>query len=323
VALIFSTHPLHPAVTERLAATGEYRVASAPTGAAMLAEGAAADVLIVRAPVPPEYFRKAVQLRAALRHGAGLDMIPLEAATAAGVLVANVPGANAATVAEHVIFAAIGLLRGFRAMDADLRGRGWAAGRAHADSGRDLGPRRLGILGFGNIGRALHRMADGFGMEVMACTRRPATLPEAVKAVSLDALVAESDVLVLCCPLTGDTRGAISAARIARMKPGAVLINVSRGPVVDTAALVAALEGGRIAGAALDVFDDQPLPPESPLWGLRNVILTPHMAGITEDSMLRMGQTLAEEALRILAGGLPRNLCNPAVEARYRMRFPA
>ena len=323
MALIFSTHPLHPAVTERLAAAGEYRVASAPTGAAMLAEGAAADVLIVRAPVPPEYFRKAGQLRAALRHGAGLDMIPLEAATAAGVLVANVPGANAATVAEHVIFAAIGLLRGFRAMDADLRSQGWAAGRAHADAGRDLGPRRLGILGFGNIGRALQRMADGFGMEVMACTRRPGTLPEAVKAVSLDALVAGADVLVLCCPLTGDTHGAISAARIARMKPGAVLINVSRGPVVDTAALIRALTGGQLAGAALDVFDDQPLPPDSPLWRLRNVILTPHMAGITEDSMLRMGQTVAEEALRILAGGLPYNFCNPAVEARYRMRFPA
>jgi D-3-phosphoglycerate dehydrogenase len=226
-------------------------------------------------------------------------------------------------VAEHVIFAAIGLLRGFRAMDADLRSRGWAAGRVHADSGRDLGPRRLGILGFGNIGRALHRMAQGFGMEVVACTRRPEALPKDVRPVTLDKLVAEADVLMLCCPLTEETRGAISAARIARMKPGAVLVNVSRGPVVDTQALVAALAGGHLAGAALDVFDDQPLPPDSPLWGLPNVILTPHMAGFTEDSMLRMGQTVAEETLRILAGGLPQNLCNPAAVARYRVRFPA
>ena len=323
MALIFSTHPLHPAVTDLLASAAEYRVASAPTAAAMLAEGMAAEVLIVRAPVPPEYFRKALALRAAVRHGAGLDMIPMEAATAAGVLVANVPGANASTVAEHVIFAAIGLLRGFRAMDADLRSRGWAAGRAHADSGRDLGPRRLGILGFGNIGRALHRMAQGFGMEVVACSRRPESLPPTVRAVTLDGLVAGADVLVLCCPLTEATRGAISAARIARMKPGAVLINVSRGPVVDMAALIRALTGGQIAGAALDVFDDQPLPPDSPLWDMRNVILTPHMAGITEDSMLRMGQTVAEETLRILAGGLPQNLCNPAAVARYRARFPA
>ena len=321
--LIFSTHPLHPVATDLLAGAGDYRVASAPTAAAILAEGTGADVLIVRAPVPPEYFRKAGQLRAALRHGAGLDMIPVEAATAAGVLVANVPGANAATVAEHVIFAAIGLLRGFRAMDGDLRSRGWAAGRAHADAGRDLGPRRLGILGFGNIGRALHRMAQGFGMEVIACTRRPETLPKDVRAVTLDDLVAGADVLVLCCPLTDDTRGAITAARIARMKPGAVLVNVSRGPVVDTAALIRALTGGQIAGAALDVFDTQPLPPDSPLWGMPNVILTPHMAGITEDSMRRMGQTVAEETLRILAGGLPQNFCNPQVEALYRVRFPA
>ena len=323
MGLIFSTHPLHPAVTEQLAAAAEYRVASSPTAAAILAEGTGAEVLIVRAPVPSEYFRKAGQLRAALRHGAGLDMIPVEAATAAGVLVANVPGANAATVAEHVIFAAIGLLRGFRAMDGDLRSRGWAAGRAHADAGRDLGPRRLGILGFGNIGRALHRMAQGFGMEVMACTRRPGTLPKDVRAVTLDDLVAGADVLVLCCPLTDETRGAINAERIARMKPGAVLVNVSRGPVVDTAALIRALTGGHIAGAALDVFDTQPLPPDSPLWGLPNVILTPHMAGITEDSMRRMGQTVAEETLRILAGGLPQNFCNPQVEALYRVRFPA
>jgi D-3-phosphoglycerate dehydrogenase len=322
VALIFSTHPLHPAVTAQLASAAEYRVASAPTAAAILAEGTGAEVLIVRAPVPPEYFQLALGLRAAVRHGAGLDMIPLQAATAAGVLVANVPGANAATVAEHVMFAAIGLLRGFRAMDADLRSRGWAAGRAHADAGRDLGPRRLGILGFGNIGRAVHRMAQGFGMEVIACTRHPESLPKGVRAVPLDTLVAEADVLVLCCPLTDDTRGAISAARIARMKPGAVLINVARGPVVDTAALIRALTDGRIAGAALDVFDEQPLPPDSPLWQMRNVILTPHMAGITEDSMLRMGQTVADETLRILANGLPENFCNPAVEARYRLRFP-
>jgi D-3-phosphoglycerate dehydrogenase len=206
---------------------------------------------------------------------------------------------------------------------ADLHSRGRAAGRAHADAGRDLGPRRRGILGFGNIGRALHRMADGFGMEVIACTRRPETLPGAVRALSLDALVAKADVPVLCGPLTQDTRGAISAARLARMTPGAVLINVARGPVVDTAALIGALARGLSAGAALDVFDDQPPPPDSPLWAMHNVILTPHMAGITDDSMLRMGQTVADETFRIPAGGLPQNLCNPQAEARYRMRFPA
>jgi D-3-phosphoglycerate dehydrogenase len=260
-------------------------------------------------------------LRAAVRHGAGLDMIPMQAATAAGVLVANVPGANAATVAEHAIFAAIALLRQFRAMDTALRARGWNAGRAFSDQGRDLGGKTLGIFGYGNIGRALHRMALGFGMKITSHTRRPDSLPQDVQALGLDDLVAGADILVLCAPLTDDTRGAMSAARIARLKPGACLINVSRGPLVDTAALTAALQSGRIS-AALDVFDSQPLPADSPLWVLPNVILTPHMAGITEDSMLRMGQVTADETLRILNGALPLNFCNPEVEASYRRRFP-
>jgi D-3-phosphoglycerate dehydrogenase len=315
MAQVFSTHPLHPEVTARLSAVSDYRIASTPSAAAIMAEGLGAEVLIVRANIPPEYFAAARGLRAAVRHGAGLDMIPLPSATAAGVLVANVPGANAATVAEHAIFAAIALLRQFRAMDGTLRSQGWNAGRAFADHGRDLGGRSLGIFGFGNIGRALHRMAQGFGMKIASHTRRPENLPKDVQALSLDDLAAFSDVLVLCCPLNEDTR-------IAAMKPGAVLINVSRGQVADTAALIPALQAGLIS-AALDVFDTQPLPADSPLWNLPNVILTPHMAGITEDSMLRMGQGAADEVLRILRDELPLNFCNPEVEPAYRRRFPA
>jgi D-3-phosphoglycerate dehydrogenase / 2-oxoglutarate reductase len=320
---IFSTHPLHPHVTARLTAAADYCVASEPSAAAILSEGLNATVLIVRAPIPAEYFARAKSLRAAVRHGAGLDMIPMEAASAAGVLVANVPGANSSTVAEHVFFAAIGLLRQFRAMDAALRQTGWNAGRAYSDHGVDLMGRRIGLLGYGNIGKALHRVAQGFGMQVAANTRRPEILPGDVAALSLDELAATSDVLVLCCPLTEETRGAISAARIAMMKPGAVLINVARGPIVDTDALIAALQSGRIAGAALDVFDTQPLPASSPLWALQNVILTPHMAGITADSMLRMGNTAADETLRILGGALPLNFCNPEALPAYRARFPS
>ena len=320
---VFSTHPLHPDVTARLSALTSFRLATSPTTAAILAEGTTAEVLVVRAPIPPEYFARAPRLRAAVRHGAGLDMIPVPEATDAGVLVANVPGANAVTVAEHAIFAAIALLRKFRQMDMALRSKDWAAGRAFSDHGRDLSGRTLGILGMGNIGRALCRIAmDGFGMQVMSTTRRPETLPDKVRAVSLDQLAAGADVLVLCCPLTDQTRGAISAARIGLMRPGSILINVSRGPVVDTDALVAALQAGRIAGAALDVFDTQPLPRDHPLYALDTVILTPHMAGITEDSMLRMGNTVADEILRILDGQLPLNFCNPEVEPRYRARFP-
>ena len=319
--MIFSTHPLHPEITARLAAAGNYRVASAPTAEAVLAEGIAAEILIVRCPIPPAYFA-APGLRAAIRHGAGLDMIPMQAATSAGVLVANVPGANAATVAEHAIFAAIALRRRFREMDAALRSKGWNDGRAYSEQGLELGGATLGILGYGNIGRALHRLGAAFGMSVIAHTRRQDALPDHVQAVSMDDLVSKADVLVLCCPLTEQTRGILTSPRIAAMKPGAVLINVARGPVIDTDALIAALQTKRIS-AALDVFDVQPLPATSPLWALENVLLTPHMAGITADSMLRIGHVVADEALRILSGALPLNFCNPEVMPAYRARFPS
>ena len=134
--------------------------------------------------------------------------------------------------------------------------------------------------------------------------------------------MASADVVVLCLPLNEETRGLIDRRRIAAMKPGAHLINVARGPVVEEAALVDALAAGRLGGAALDVFAEQPLPPGHAFFGLPNVILTPHLAGITADSMERMGVGAAEETERILAGDLPRNFVNPEVERAYRLRFP-
>jgi D-3-phosphoglycerate dehydrogenase len=323
MARILSTHPLHPRAAAMLADAGDLVVASRPDADALLREGREADIVIVRAPLPEALFGEAPRLRAAIRHGAGLDMIPIEAATRAGVLVANVPAVNAVTVAEHVFLVTLALLRRFRQVDGDLRAKGWAAGRAHADAGHDLAGRTLGIVGMGAVGRAVARIArHGFGLEVAAFTRTPANVPEGVRALDLDTLVATADVLVLCCPLTAETRGLIGAERVARMKPGALLVNVARGPVVDEAALVAALRSGRIGGAALDVFDTQPLPPDHPLLSFDTVILTPHMAGITEESMMRMGVGAAEEAVRVLAGDLPVNLRNPEAVPAYRRRFP-
>jgi len=324
MARILSTHALHPRAAAMLQGAGDLVVASAPDADTLRREGRDADIIIVRAPLPEALFSEAPRLRAAIRHGAGLDMIPIEAATRAGVLVANVPAVNAVTVAEHVFLVTLALLRRFRQVDGDLRSRGWPAGRAHADHGRDLAGRTMGIIGMGAVGRAVARIArHGFGLDVAAFTRTPAAVPEGVRALDLDALVATADVLVLCCPLTPQTRGLIGPERIAAMKPGALLVNVARGPVVDEAALVEALQAGRIGGAALDVFDTQPLPPDHPLLSLDTVILTPHMAGITEESMMRMGVGAAEEAIRILEGGLPLNFRNPEVEARYRARWPA
>ena len=322
MAKVFSTHPVHRDVEHMLKSICNLQVASSPDQQTIMAEGLQADVILVSAPIPQAYFSQATQLRAAVRHGTGLDMIPMQAATQAGVIVANAPGANAASVAEYVIFTAIGLLRRFRQTDAALRQTGWQAGRAFSDQAHDLGGRRLGIVGFGNIGRALASLAQAFGMPVAATTRRPTTLPANVQPMGLDDLVAHCDVLVLCCPLTEATRGLISAAQIARMKPEALLINVARGPLIDTQALIAALAARRIGGAALDVFDVQPLPPDHPLFGFDNVILTPHVAALTDESMYRMGETSAQEVGRILAGEFPLNFCNPEVKPLYRRRFP-
>ncbi|TAW59741.1 dehydrogenase (plasmid) [Rhizobium ruizarguesonis] len=324
MSFIFSTHPLHSVAKSMLEAAGDLRVASAPDPETLLREGRGAGIVVVRAPIPPAFFEDAPALRAAIRHGAGLDMVPLDAATRAGVLVANVPGANASTVAEHVFLVTLALLRRFRAMDRELRQSGWAAGRAQSDTAVDLAGRIIGIVGMGNVGKAIFQIAKfGFGLEVVATSRSPESVPDGARFLTIDELVATADIVVLCCPLTPETTGLLNAGRIGRLKPAAILVNVSRGPVIDDAALIEALRDGRIGGAALDVFATQPLPLDHPYFGFDNVIVTPHLAGLTEESMMRMGTGAASEALRVIKGDLPVNLRNPEVVEHYRRRFPA
>lgn len=321
--IIFSTHDLHPAASALIGGHAELVIASAIDAGTLAREAQGADIVIVRAALPPVLFEQAPRLKAAIRHGAGLDMIPIDAATKAGVLVANVPGANARTVAEHVFFVTMALLRKFRRVDRDLRAAGWLAGREHATAGKDLSGRTMGIIGFGAVGRAIADIGRlGFGLDVVVNSRtEPRDLPQGVRFDTVDGLVAASDIVVLCCPLTPETTGLMSRDRIFRMKPGALLVNVSRGPVIDDAALIAALSSGHVGGAALDVFVTQPLPPDHPYLGFDTVIVTPHMAGITEESMMRMGIGAVEEALRVLAGELPVNLRNPEALDGYRRRF--
>jgi D-3-phosphoglycerate dehydrogenase len=319
--VVYSTHQLHRDAVKLLGDGAELRIASALDGATLAAEGRSADIVIVRASLPESLFEGDTRLRAAIRHGAGVDMIPLQAATSAGVLVANVPGVNAPTVAEHVIFAAIGLLRRFRRFDADLRGKGWFAGRAHAESGHDLGGRTAGLIGMGAVGRAVARLAAAFGCKIVGHSPSGRNFPDGVSCLTVDDVLSESDIVVLCCPLKPETRGLIDARRLKLMRRGSLLINVSRGPVVVEEALIAALKSGRLGGAALDVFDRQPLPPDHPFFGFDNVILTAHMAGITEESMARMGVGAIGEALRVLRGELPANLVNPEAVAAFWARI--
>jgi D-3-phosphoglycerate dehydrogenase len=322
---ILLTHAIHPLAQARLAELGAVRVAPDTSFDTLRRYASGCEVVVVRAPLPEDIFATASSLIGAVRHGAGVDMIPIEAATAHGVLVANVPGVNASTVAEHVMGAMVRLARGGAAVAAPLlagRSAGWARARAIADEGFELAGRTVGLVGYGHVGRAIARVCTlALGMRVLAHTRNgigegaswaaPATLPEVLQA---------ADFLVLACPLTSATRGLIGAAQLAMLRPTAFVINVARGPVVQEAALIEALRSGRLAGAALDVFDTQPLPDDHPYWQMPQVLITPHVAGISADSMLRMGQAAAEAVADLLRGDVPAHCINPQAIAAFRQR---
>jgi D-3-phosphoglycerate dehydrogenase len=275
-----------------------------------------ADGIIVRAKLPDDIVEHAPRLKGIVRHGVGLDFIPVAAATARGIAVANLPGSNTNAVAEYVMSALMHLRRPLQQVDGRLRSEGWAASRAAADGLIELRGSVLGILGVGTIGRRIANIArDGFGMTVLGTSRRKGSLPAGIQEVSLDDLFARSDAIAVCCALTDETRGLVSRALIDRMRPSAVLVNVSRGAVIETPALIDALRSRKIGGAALDVFDVQPLPSDDVLFDCPNLLLTPHTAGITATSGRAMAVGSAEEMLRILRGQQPLNLVNPAYQA--------
>lgn len=270
-----------------------------------------ADVLVVRSALPADLLEHAPRLRGIVRHGVGVDMIPMAAANARRLPVANVPGSNRHAVAEHAIGAVSLVRRRSARMDALLRQAGWDTSRALADTAGELHGQVLGIVGLGEVGTRIAEIAHhGYGMHVLGHQRRLDALPAFVEGVPLDDLLARSDAVVLACPLTDATRGLLDARRLALMPGHAVLVNVARGAVVDEAALIAALREHRIGGAALDVFDTQPLPADHPLLTLDNVLLTPHAAGLTMQSMKRMSLGTAEAVRCLLAGQMPQHLVN-------------
>lgn len=205
--------------------------------------------------------------------GVGLDSFDLEAAARRGVEVRNTPGAFGVAVAEVAVGYLLMLSRHLHLVDRDVRAGGWPK-----PEGRGLAGATVAIVGLGAIGRATAERLAGFGCRVLGVDPALAAAPAGVVAVSLDDALAEADHLVLTCPLTPDTRHLVRAETIARMKPTATVANVARGPVVKELDLVEALESNRLAGAALDVFETEPLPQESPLRAMRQVILGSHNA---------------------------------------------
>ena len=238
------------------------------------------------------------------RLGVGLDNIDVEACAARGIAVIPATGANAQSVAEYVIAAALLLLRGVYQSSADVAAGHWP--RAALSNGREAHGRSLGVVGFGSIGRLTAALARAVGMRVLAFDEAlgagaAAHAAAGVEPMPLDALVASADVITLHVPLTDATRGLFDATRIAAMKRGAVLLNTARGGIVDEAAVAAALKSGHLGGAALDVFDVEPLGASNAFAGCPNLLLTPHIAGVSADSNVRVSALIADkvaEALR-------------------------
>jgi D-3-phosphoglycerate dehydrogenase len=289
--------------------------------AALRALCAEAHAVIVRQKLPDDLATTCPKLLVAARHGVGVDLIPVEGCTAAGVLVTNVPGANADAVAEFVVAQMLAAARQLQAMHTRHLAEGWKPARAMAAQATELTGRTLGIVGVGAIGTRLAEIAHhGFRMRVLGHQRRREALPGFVSYADLPELFSESDYIALACPLTPETRGLASAALIARMKPTAWLCNVSRGGTVDEPALVRALQQGRIGGAALDVYAAQPLAAGHPLRDLPNTVLSPHVAGLSRESAMRMSQVATEEVVRVLRGQRPMNLINPEAWGAHQAR---
>jgi len=233
--------------------------------------------------------------------GTGTDNVDLAAAARHGVRVTNTPGVSAISIAEHTLALLFAVARAIPSIDAATRGGRWERGAFVQLHGKTAG-----VIGLGAVGREFARLARGVGMSVAGWTLHP-NPALGIDWLELDELLAVSDVVSMHLRLSDISRGFLGADRIARMKPGAILLNTARGPIVDEAALVDALRSGRLRGAGLDVFDTEPLPAGHPLTALGNVVLSPHCAGITPEA-LEAGLRMAVDNVHRFLEGRPENV---------------
>ena len=245
----------------------------------------------------------------------------LEAATAHGVAVTFAPGRNATATAEYAVGMMLAALRGIAQGHRDVTDGRWKADRFHFDrSGLELDGTTVGLVGAGAIGGRVARILLGFGARVQVHDpyAKPDALPDGVASVALDELLASSRVVSLHARVTRENRGMIGAAQLAAMPQGSVLVNCARGALLDHAALADALRGGHLLAAALDVFDVEPLPADHPLRDAPNVVLTPHLAGASQQVARNASRMVADEADRYRRGEPPRHCANPEVLEQRR-----
>ena len=256
--------------------------------------------------------------------GSGYDMIDVEACTEAGILVVNQTGANAESVAQHVLGMMLVLSKQIVQGDRQMRLGPGDWGRWDF-KGKELTGRTIGIIGLGNVGRRVSALTGGvFGMKVLAYDPYISDADfrdRGGESVGFDEIFRQSDFVSVNCPLSEETTGMIGDREYRMMKPGAYFITTARGGIHDEAALARVISEGLIAGAGLDVFDPEPPPADHPLMAFDNVIISPHVAGITDDCLYNMATYAAEQWLTIFQGARPPRLVNPDVWPAYRERF--
>jgi D-3-phosphoglycerate dehydrogenase len=290
----------------------EFQVIDGSSEEAILAGAADADALIV---VVEEISRTVIEglgrCRAITRCGIGFDTVDLDAATEHGIWVSNVPDANYREVAVHAIALTLAVQRRLPALDAGMRSSGWADWSVPGVHRPDV--QTFGVYGLGRIGRRVAEIAGSLGYTVIGhdpAVRQPDVAQLGVELVDGEELLARSDVLSLHVPLLESTRNVIDGAALARMKKGAVLVNVSRGGLVDEVALAGALRSGHLFGAGIDVFESEPVDPANPLLTCEAAVLTPHAAHWSEESVAELKRKVVEESARILRGEAPRTPVN-------------
>lgn len=318
---------IDPDATARLAQAVEVVRPRDPSAAALREAIVTADGVLVRTtPLPRAVLERAGRLRVIAKHGAGVDAIDVGYASERGIVVANVPGANAPAVAEFALAAILLLLKPLRAGGEWLRespepaANMVVAAAAAGLVGHEVGTGTVCLLGWGEIGRRVGVGLRALGTRVLV--HDPVVAAEEIRATgaepvgSLAELLPEAQVLSLHVPLIPSTRAIIGAAELAAMPRGAVLVNTARGGIVDEIALAEAVRTGRLAGAAIDVFAQEPPPPDHPLLRMREVVCTPHIAGATVDSLRRMAEGSVDAVLAALDGRVPAAVVNPVVLSR-------
>jgi phosphoglycerate dehydrogenase-like enzyme len=309
---------IHPAGERLLRAEAELITAPSSSDDDVIRVGRGAVALVGRSParVGARVFDALPDLAIVSATGSGADCIDVAAASERGIPVLHYPGVSPGPVAEYVIAAIVLLLRGLTRADRQLRsGAPWEPKSQYL--GREAAGATLGIVGFGHIGREVARLAR-LALSMRVIVYAPTASDDELGAVgaqrvSLEGLLQQADVVSLHVPLRATTRHLIGAEQLAMMKPTAVLINTARGSVVDEQALIAALQDGTIAGAALDVFETEPTPATNPLLRLPQVLVTPHMGGLTVEGMARLSIAVATAVLGALRGERPPHLVDASV----------